>query len=136
VVVAAVVKPLLLPSLTLPPDADLLMSCATPSMVPFFDLMGTQRMDLVRNPVSLSTAWLNRPSVYASAITTASPDVATCPAIPAPLGMRISAPVELTVETSSLLLWSTRKTDATSAPRSSRASVQTRKNQQKKYQGL
>mmetsp|Transcript_10105 Transcript_10105/g.20232 ORF Transcript_10105/g.20232 Transcript_10105/m.20232 type:complete len:336 (-) Transcript_10105:346-1353(-) len=104
------------------PPPDLLMSCATPITVPFLVLIGTQRMLSVLNPVSLSTAWLNRASAYASAMSTVSPEVATCPAMPAPRGMRISPPVELTWEKSCWLALSTRNTEATSAPISVRAS--------------
>ena len=71
------------------PPSLLLISCATPMTSPARVLMGTQRILRVLNPVLISMFLLNRASAYASGISTGEPEVATRPAMPADLGMRI-----------------------------------------------
>mmetsp|Transcript_11901 Transcript_11901/g.21039 ORF Transcript_11901/g.21039 Transcript_11901/m.21039 type:complete len:206 (+) Transcript_11901:2315-2932(+) len=104
------------------PPVALLMSCVTPSTWPERVLIGTHNMLRVWKPVLRSTDLLKRESLYASGISTGVPLVATRPAIPADIGMRISCPVELTVEKSSCVSSSTRNTEAHSAPTSCLAS--------------
>mmetsp|Transcript_37510 Transcript_37510/g.66848 ORF Transcript_37510/g.66848 Transcript_37510/m.66848 type:complete len:232 (+) Transcript_37510:453-1148(+) len=66
----------------------LFTSCAT-ATIWSPHMTGMQRMDLVRYPVWKSTFWLKRLSLYASVMLTVSPVVATCPAMPALMGIRI-----------------------------------------------
>lgn len=60
----------------------LLMHWTTPIVSPRPSIMGTQRSDLVRYPVSLSMVELNLASLCASSMLIVSPQRATCPARP------------------------------------------------------
>ncbi len=72
------------------PPSRLFSSWRTPTMRPPRFRIGTQRIERVRKPDRRSTDESNRGSAHASSTTIVSPVAATVPAIPFPIGRRIS----------------------------------------------
>mmetsp|Transcript_69683 Transcript_69683/g.122920 ORF Transcript_69683/g.122920 Transcript_69683/m.122920 type:complete len:303 (-) Transcript_69683:475-1383(-) len=102
-------------SLVKGPPLVLLRSCATATIEPS-NLTGMHKMLRVRYPVSMSTDLLNLGSCQASTMLMLSPVVATCPAKPVVIGMRISPAPRAIFDTSSSS--STRKKVQRSASKS------------------
>ena len=87
----------------------------TPTTTPACDLIGRQRIERVRYPVAASILRLNRASLYASAMLSPSPVVATAPMMLGPcIRTRISGWPSPTRDHSSFLRRSTRKSEARS----------------------